>query len=220
VDNLCAGTSYTVTVTDANGCEVSSTTITFTQPPAFEATVATTNYYGPEKPPLNIHFTDSTYLSTIHPMLFIWAWPPDSIIEQVNWDFGNPGMNISYSFTDIGENKVNLIVLNKTTGCTDTIDFVIDVQGLGEINNVFSPNGDEVNDVFVFENHGMDILSVMIFNRWGQKVFETDVSSAKWDGKNLKGNDELAGTYFYVLTAQGKDGYRYEEKGAIILLRE
>jgi gliding motility-associated-like protein len=219
VDNLCAGTSYTVTVTDANGCEVSSTTITFTQPPAFEATVATTNYYGPEKPPLNIHFTDSTYLSTIHPMLFTWLWP-DGGIEPLSWEFGDPGMNISYSFTDIGENKVNLIVLNKTTGCTDTIDFVIDVQGLGEINNVFSPNGDEVNDVFVFENHGMDILSVMIFNRWGQKVFETDVSSAQWDGKNLKGNDELAGTYFYVLTAQGEDGYRYDEKGAVILIRE
>jgi gliding motility-associated-like protein len=110
--------------------------------------------------------------------------------------------------------------LNKTTGCTDTIDFVIDVQGLGKINNVFSPNGDGVNDVFAFENHGMDILSVMIFNRWGQKVFETDISSAQWNGENLKGNEELAGTYFYVLTAKGKDGYRYEEKGALILIRE
>ena len=110
--------------------------------------------------------------------------------------------------------------MNKTTGCTDTIDFVIDVQGLGQINNVFTPNGDLDNEIFYFDNHGMDILSVMIFNRWGQKVFETDVSSAQWDGKNLKGNDELAGTYFYVLTAQGEDGYRYEEKGAIILLRE
>ena len=51
-------------------------------------------------------------------------------------------------------------------------------------------------------------------------MFEIDVSNAQWDGKNLKGNDELAGTYFYVLTAQGKDGYRYEEKGAVILMRE
>ena len=216
---LCAGTSYMVTVTDDNSCEISNTTIYFTQPPAFEATVATTNYYGPEKPPLNVHFADSTYLSTIHPMLFTWLWP-DGIIEPVSWDFGNPGMNISYSFTDIGENKVNLIVLNRTTGCYDTINFVIDVQGLGEIHNVFSPNGDGVNDVFAFENHGMDILSVMIFNRWGQKVFETDVSSAQWNGENLNGNKELAGTYFYVLTAQGKDGYRYQEKGALILIRE
>ena len=129
-------------------------------------------------------------------------------------------MNISYFFTDIGENKINLIVLNRTTGCSDTIDFVIDVQGLEEINNVFSPNEDDVNDIFIFANHGIDILSVIIFNRWGQKIYETDVSSAQWDGKDLKGNEQLAGTYFYVLTAQGKDGYRYEEKGAIILLRE
>ena len=218
-ENLCAGASYVVTVTDDNICEISNTTIHFTQPPAFQAEVTTTDYFGPAKPPLNVNFADSTYLSTIHPMLFTWLWP-DGGIEPLSWEFGDPGMNISYSFTDIGENKVNLIVLNKTTGCTDTIDFVIDVQGLGEINNVFSPNGDGVNDVFAFENHGMDILSVMIFNRWGQKVFETDVSSAQWNGENLKGNEELAGTYFYVLTAQGKDGYRYEEKGALILIRE
>ena len=152
-------------------------------------------------------------------MLFTWMWP-DGGVEPISWGFGESGMNISYSFTDVGENKVNLIVLNKTTGCADTLDFVIDVQGLGEINNVFSPNGDGVNDVFIFENHGMDILSVMIFNRWGQKVFETDVSNAQWNGKNLKEHDELTGTYFYVLTAQGKDGYRYEEKGAVILIRE
>ncbi|MEE2700312.1 MAG: gliding motility-associated C-terminal domain-containing protein, partial [Bacteroidota bacterium] len=218
-EGLCAGLAYTITITDANGCDESSTTITFTQPPAFQAEVSTTNYFGPAKPPLEVTFADSTYLSTIHPMLFTWIWP-DGGIEPILWEFGQSGMNISYSFTDVGENKVNLIVLNRTTGCADTIDFIIDVQGLEEIHNVFSPNGDGVNDVFIFENHGMDILNVMIFNRWGQKVFETDVSSAQWDGKGLKGNDELAGTYFYVLTAQGKDGYRYEEKGAIILIRE
>ena len=81
-------------------------------------------------------------------------------------------------------------------------------------------NTTPVNDVFTFENHGMDVLSVMIFNRWGQKIYETDVSSAQWDGKDLQGNEQLAGAYFYVLIAQGKDGYRYEEKGALILIRE
>ena len=216
---LCAGESYTVSVTDDNSCEQSNTTIFFTQPPAFDANVSTTNYLGAAKPPLNVNFVDSTYLGTIHPMLFTWMWP-DGGIEPIPWEFGESGMNISYSFTEVGENKVNLIVLNRTTGCTDTLDFVIDVQGLGEIHNVFSPNGDGTNDEFVFENHGMDILSVMIFNRWGQKVFETDVSSAKWNGEDMKGNEEAAGTYFYVLTAQGEDGYRYEEKGAVILIRE
>ena len=218
-DGLCAGENYTVTVLDENGCIKAVTTEVFTQPPAFEADVMTTDYYGPAKSPLNVTFVDSTYLSTIHPMLFTWMWP-DGIIEPISWDYGENGINVSYTFTDIGENKVNLIVLNKTTGCADTIDFIIDVQGLGDISNVFSPNGDGVNDIFIFENHEMDILDVMIFNRWGQKVYATNVSDAQWDGKNLKGNEELAGTYFYVLTAQGKDGYRYEEKGAVILIRE
>ena len=92
-EGLCAGTAYTITVVDANGCDESSTTIIFTQPPVFEAQVTTTDYYGPGKPPLNVTFVDSTYLSTIHPMLFTWMWP-DGVIEPVSWEFGENGMKL------------------------------------------------------------------------------------------------------------------------------
>ena len=108
---------------------------------------------------------------------------------------------------------------NPDSSCHDILTMTIHVQGV-EIPNVFTPNGDGTNDVFSFDEWMINGIYVEIFNRWGQKVFETDVSNAQWDGKNLKGNDELTGTYFYVLTAQGKDGYRYEEKGAVILIRE
>ena len=62
-------------------------------------------------------------------------------------------------------------------------------------------------------------MTVTIYNRWGQKVFETDLEKAEWDGNNLTGEEEIKGTYFYVLKGQGQDGYRYEEKGTIILIK-
>ena len=54
IQNYKVGENYTVTVLDENGCIKAVTTEVFTQPPAFEADVMTTNYYGPAKSPLNV----------------------------------------------------------------------------------------------------------------------------------------------------------------------
>lgn len=69
----------------------------------------------------------------------------------------------------------------------------------------FSPNGDIINDLFVIRG----ILrypknTIMIFNRWGNKLFEATPYENTWDGKATKGiivgGDELpVGTYFYLL---------------------
>jgi gliding motility-associated-like protein/uncharacterized repeat protein (TIGR01451 family) len=69
----------------------------------------------------------------------------------------------------------------------------------------FSPNGDAINDLFVIRG----ILyypenSIMIFNRWGNKVFEANPYQNTWDGRSSigirVGGDELpSGTYFYIL---------------------
>jgi gliding motility-associated-like protein/uncharacterized repeat protein (TIGR01451 family) len=74
----------------------------------------------------------------------------------------------------------------------------------------FSPNGDGTNDLFVIrgiENYPSNTF--MIFNRWGNKVFEASPYQNTWNGSNTKGlrigGDELPiGTYFYILDL--KDG--------------
>ena len=63
------------------------------------------------------------------------------------------------------------------------------VRVLGEFNppNAFSPNGDGFNDTWKMEGFKLfNTVSVKIFNRWGQLVFESSDPNAEWDGTNKK----------------------------------
>ena len=99
------------------------------------------------------------------------------------------------------------------------ISFVIDVQGIPDVINVFTPNGDGVNEYFSFSEYGMDYIDVAIYNRWGQVVASWSGMNNMWDGKGIDGNDLPEGVYFYILLAEGEDGHYYDYKGSITLLR-
>jgi gliding motility-associated-like protein len=67
-----------------------------------------------------------------------------------------------------------------------------------DLPNVFTPNGDGRNDLFV--PRGLcfvERVDLQIFNRWGQLVFQTEDPAINWDGNNLNGENLPAGTYFY-----------------------
>ena len=65
----------------------------------------------------------------------------------------------------------------------------------------------------------MDNMNVSIFNRWGEQVYSWDGDNGNWDGKGVDGEELSEGVYFYVLKATGADGYYYEKKGSITLIR-
>jgi len=67
--------------------------------------------------------------------------------------------------------------------------------------NVFTPNGDGVNDSFEAENplNYVKDVDMRIFNRWGEQVFQTDNPMIKWDGKAEKTNQLVSpGVYYYI----------------------
>jgi len=112
------------------------------------------------------------------------------------------------------------MLTNEVTGCQDSVDhLIIEVQGMPEVNNVFSPNGDEWNAEFSFSEYAMESVDVQIFNRWGQLVRSWVGSDKSWDGTGIDGNDLPEGVYFYVFVGQGVDGYHYDRKGTVTLLR-
>ena len=210
--------AYTVTVQDANGCEDNATTNSFIQPILFDVNVPTVNYSGPFHAPYVITFIDSTVSDESYNCL--WTWQ-DGTVELVPSVISGNNTEFSHNFVadDLGENYVMVMVTNNITGCYDSVEFNIEVQGLPETTNVFSPNSDNINDEFTFNEYAMESVDVQIFNRWGQMVYTWVGENKSWNGKGIDGSNLPEGVYFYMFKGDGVDGHYYEEKGSITLLR-
>lgn len=110
----------------------------------------------------------------------------------------------------VGDQTLHIELRLTSLGCyapqhkTKHIDIIIE-NPEPEINslfpNVFTPNGDQINDHFkpsdISENDCLDFLQYKIYNRWGDLLFETNESSGFWDG-NFKGRPVVEGVYYYV----------------------
>ncbi|MGQ0828856.1 MAG: PKD domain-containing protein, partial [Bacteroidota bacterium] len=73
------------------------------------------------------------------------------------------------------------------------------------IPNVFTPNGDGINDEFAIGGVcKQDNYKVQIFNRWGIQLFTTDIKNLAWDGRTKSGEEASDGVYYYVLTHKDK----------------
>ncbi|MCW3078527.1 MAG: hypothetical protein JWO32_3136 [Bacteroidetes bacterium] len=101
----------------------------------------------------------------------------------------------------------------------DTINVIV-IDDCGEmfVPNAFSPNGDGANDKLYVRGLCLETLTFLVFNRWGEKVFETNDKSIGWDG-TYKG--ELLNTGVFVFRLEGKtyDGKGYSMKGNVTLVR-
>jgi len=90
------------------------------------------------------------------------------------------------------------------------------------IPNVFSPNGDGLNDYFFpreYLTKGLTSFKMDIYNRWGQMVFETtNLTGSGWDGK-FNDISQPEGVYVYMIDATFKDGQHEHHQGNVTLLR-
>lgn len=86
--------------------------------------------------------------------------------------------------------------------------------------NAFSPNGDGMNDIYRAKTDYQSIVEfkAVIYNRWGQKLYEWNDPAGGWDG-TYKGNPVKQGVYYVQVTAKGADGRRFNIKKDVNLLR-
>ncbi len=107
-------------------------------------------------------------------------------------------------------------------GCSasSTINVVNDCYM--NIPNVFSPNGDGMNDYFFprqYLTSGLITFGMHIYNRWGEMIFEsTSLDGRGWDGK-YNGADQPEGVYVYTIDGTFKDGQKEHHQGNLTLLR-
>ncbi|MCS6904452.1 MAG: gliding motility-associated C-terminal domain-containing protein [Bacteroidia bacterium] len=125
-------------------------------------------------------------------------------------------------FPDTVSYFVELTVISHE-GCAakDTLEvLVVNVYSL-IVYNVFTPNGDGVNDRFVVENEGVKEYRLSIFDRWGNQVFFTQNPMEHWDGtRNNDGVTKMQeGAYFYYLEGRFHNDRQFQRSGNVTLLR-
>jgi gliding motility-associated-like protein len=84
--------------------------------------------------------------------------------------------------------------------------------------NVFSPNGDGNNDLLRLRGNVVEEMHLIIYNRWGNQVFESRSQDVGWDG-TYKGKELSSDVYGYYLFYRCINGQKKEQKGNITLLR-
>lgn len=175
-------TNYLVTGTDAMGCS------------------ATIQAQIQVKPPIDIQITKNRDANCTDRMVELqvegaqtYQWQPENSL--------NNGVNNSVEY-NVPHNTL-FTVTGSMDGCTgiDSIWVFYNptVESALRIPNAFTPNGDGLNDCFRIIYHG-EILKfyLAIYDRWGQRIYETNDSQSCWNGEFNNYKVDL-GTYFYML---------------------
>jgi len=141
-----------------------------------------------------------------------YYWTPD------NGTLSNPNIN---NPTATPLDKTTYIVYGyDSTGCVDSQEVTIDVITTKEVvPTAFTPNGDNINDVFRVANLNKGhLVDMKIFNRWGELVCQTSDNNKGWDGK-FEGIRQDIGTYFYTIIIEHEDHTKVYYKGDLTLVR-
>jgi gliding motility-associated-like protein len=156
-----------------------------------------------QKDTLNVIVTNGTPPYT-------YTWSPPGRVES------GPTSSSFLATIPSGAEYYTVEVPYGTLGCSGT-DKVFVVLILEEcelswdsIPNVFTPNGDFLNDNFYIKDlcH-FDGFFIKIFNRWGKIIYESTNPEFKWDGVATDGSKAAEGTYYYVLKAKTREWHGY-----------
>jgi gliding motility-associated-like protein len=137
------------------------------------------------------------------------------------WNFGDGSTSNVPDPTHYYPGSGTYIVTETVTnafGCTShKLDTIVIPEGI-IVPNVFTPNGDGKNDVFLISCSGIQSYSLVIYNRWGQEMFTSDSPNISWDGRTNAGVRASDGTYYYILKATSTSGTNWNKTGFIQVL--
>ncbi len=141
----------------------------------------------------------------------VYTWNPSTGLSCSNC--ANPTVTITNETTFY-------LMVTDANGCssTDQVTIFMDDSFVFFVPNIFSPNGDNENDVFYVRGQGFKSISINIFNRWGQKVFESDDVNTGWDG-TFNGQEMNTGVFVYYINLELYNGDKVQKQGNITLVR-
>lgn len=158
---------------------------------------------------------DTVQLNTDSDALYSYLWTSNATIN--NNTIANPVASIESSTWII-------VQVTDTNNCRTYDSIYITLQDCESsiyIPNAFTPNGDNTNDGYRIYGNCIQLNQLLIFNRWGEKVWETKDMEKEWNGY-YKGALQPSGVYVYWLSYNQmttKNNVGKEVKGSITLIR-
>ncbi|HKR04211.1 MAG TPA: PKD domain-containing protein [Bacteroidia bacterium] len=206
--NLCPG-NYAVVITDNHGCtRIDTVTVNYSDYiPPLDATVSEDTIYQGQ----TVQLTSTVYSNTT----YTWT-PPDFL---TNPSISNP----SATLTALGV-YVYVVEITDSFGCknTDSVRIVMRRVSCVEpeifIPNAFTPNTDGNNDVLYVRGSMIRELLFRVYDRWGEKVFETNIPGTGWNG-TYKGKPVQPGVYDYYLEAICFTNEKFFKKGNVTVIK-
>jgi len=118
------------------------------------------------------------------------------------------------------ETTTYTVTLTDTNGCVarDSMTVFIEFENIIWVPNIFSPNGDGSNDILFVRGKGIQSVLFFIYDRWGEKVFETTDINLGWDG-TFNGEPMNKAVFVYYVEATFMDGSKATKKGDVTLIR-
>lgn len=173
-------------------------------------------------------FTESIAIPSLQVPSDFVTCPGETVIATVSSDVPNatfvwsPG-NLSGTTNSIAMNETSTFYVYAQNGqcVSPTQSFTIETSMICalEIPNVFSPNGDLINDYFSLISHqGIATLECTILNRWGNVVAAFDTPNFMWNGSDQHGNLSKEGVYFYTIKAVTNAGEELDKHGFVQLV--
>ena len=205
--NLAAGT-YTIIAQDNYGCDTSFSIVV---PEPLPATVqilpGDSTITAGTSLQLNTNFGPYSIDS-----IRSYSWSPGTGMSCI--DCSSPQVSPYSNVTTY------TVLVTYNQGCTVSASVQITVNGEPPVYvpNAFSPNGDGINDVWYVYGTGIKDIKAMIFDRWGEKVFETDDQSQGWDGR-FRGQLQSPDVYIYLVNIVYLDGTTTSKQGSLSLIR-
>ena len=206
LDSLCAG-MYIITVTDSNSCSRSDTVVISVQSTFenIEISIAEDTIYQGQ--------SSHIYSTLIQGVTYTWSPTTGLDNPYVNNPVASPNQTTVYYLTITDQYGCTYIdsvkVFVKDVFCRDPFVYVP---------NAFSPNSDNLNESLFVYGVIIEDLTFSIYDRWGEKLFETTDQKQGWNGY-FRGKPCDPGVYVYQLEAKCFDKSVYKRKGNVTLIR-